>query len=38
VLRGASWATRERMKVPTLRTYAQPECDGGFYGFRTCAL
>lgn len=37
-LRGASWATRERMKVPTFRGFARPGRDGGFYGFRTCAL
>jgi ergothioneine biosynthesis protein EgtB len=37
-LRGASWATRERMKHATFRGYARPERDGGFYGFRTCAL
>jgi gamma-glutamyl hercynylcysteine S-oxide synthase len=37
-LRGASWATRERMKVPTFRGFARPERDGGFFGFRTCAL
>jgi gamma-glutamyl hercynylcysteine S-oxide synthase len=37
-LRGASWATRERMKVPTFRGFARPERDGGFYGFRTCAV
>ncbi len=37
-LRGASWATRERMKVPTFRGFARAERDGGFYGFRTCAL
>jgi gamma-glutamyl hercynylcysteine S-oxide synthase len=37
-LRGASWATRERMKLPTFRGYAKPEQDAGFYGFRTCAL
>jgi gamma-glutamyl hercynylcysteine S-oxide synthase len=38
VLRGASWATRERMKQSTFRGFARPERDGGFYGFRTCAL
>ena len=37
-LRGASWATRERMKVPTFRGFARPEQDDGFFGFRTCAL
>jgi gamma-glutamyl hercynylcysteine S-oxide synthase len=38
VLRGACWATRERMKQPTFRGFARPERDGGFYGFRTCAV
>ncbi len=38
VLRGASWATRERMKQPTFRGFARPERDDGFYGFRTCSL
>ena len=37
-LRGASWATRERMKQTTFRGFARPECDDGFFGFRTCAL
>jgi gamma-glutamyl hercynylcysteine S-oxide synthase len=37
-LRGASWATRERMKQTTFRGYARPERDGGFFGFRTCSL
>lgn len=37
-LRGASWATRERMKVESFRGFARPERDAGFYGFRTCAL
>jgi gamma-glutamyl hercynylcysteine S-oxide synthase len=38
VLRGASWATRGRMKQPSFRGFARPERDGGFYGFRTCAV
>jgi gamma-glutamyl hercynylcysteine S-oxide synthase len=37
VLRGASLATRMRAKLPTFRGFAQPQMDGGFYGFRTCA-
>ncbi len=37
-LRGASWATRERMKQPTFRGFARPERDNGFFGFRTCSL
>lgn len=37
-LRGASWATRARMKAPSFRGFARPERDDGFYGFRTCAL
>ena len=37
-LRGASWATRERMKVPSFRGFARPERDDGFFGFRTCAV
>jgi gamma-glutamyl hercynylcysteine S-oxide synthase len=36
-LRGASWATRERLKIPSFRGFARPERDAGFYGFRTCA-
>jgi gamma-glutamyl hercynylcysteine S-oxide synthase len=38
VLRGASFATRARMKQPKFRGFARPESDAGFYGFRTCAL
>jgi gamma-glutamyl hercynylcysteine S-oxide synthase len=37
-LRGASWATRERMKVPSFRHFARPQRDGGFVGFRTCSV
>ncbi|NJM43156.1 MAG: ergothioneine biosynthesis protein EgtB [Brachymonas sp.] len=36
-LRGASWATRERMKIPSFRGFARPARDGGFFGFRTCS-
>jgi iron(II)-dependent oxidoreductase len=38
VLRGASFATRARMKHPRARFWALPNRDDGFVGFRTCAL
>ena len=38
VQRGASFATRSRMKHPKARAWALPEHDDGFVGFRTCAL
>ena len=38
VLRGGSFATRARMKQPSFRGFALPQQDGGFWGFRTCAL
>jgi ergothioneine biosynthesis protein EgtB len=38
VQRGASFATRARMKHPKARWWASPERDEGFVGFRTCAL
>jgi gamma-glutamyl hercynylcysteine S-oxide synthase len=38
VLRGASFATRARMKQPTFRGFALPQSDAGFWGFRTCAV
>jgi ergothioneine biosynthesis protein EgtB len=38
VLRGASFATRARMKHPRARSWALPQQDEGFVGFRTCAL
>jgi gamma-glutamyl hercynylcysteine S-oxide synthase len=38
VLRGASFATRARMKQATFRGFAMPQVDGGFWGFRTCAV
>ncbi|HSV84558.1 MAG TPA: SUMF1/EgtB/PvdO family nonheme iron enzyme [Ramlibacter sp.] len=38
VQRGASFATRARMKHPRARWWALPERDEGFVGFRTCAL
>ena len=38
VLRGASFATRARMKNPKFRAFALPDRDGMFCGFRSCAL
>jgi gamma-glutamyl hercynylcysteine S-oxide synthase len=38
VLRGASFATRARMKHPKFRYAALPESDAMFAGFRSCAL
>jgi gamma-glutamyl hercynylcysteine S-oxide synthase len=38
VVRGASFATRDRMKHPRARCWALPERDEQFVGFRTCAL
>ena len=38
VQRGASFATRARMKHPRRRAFALPERDDGFSGFRSCAL
>ena len=38
VLRGASFATRTRMKNAKNRRWALPEDDQGFVGFRTCAI
>jgi gamma-glutamyl hercynylcysteine S-oxide synthase len=38
VLRGGSFATRARMKQPSFRGFALPQSDGGFWGFRTCAV
>lgn len=38
VLRGASFATRWRMKHPKFRGFAPPQRDDGFYGFRTCTV
>ena len=38
VLRGASFATRERMKHPRFRNFQLPQCDQMFCGFRSCAL
>jgi ergothioneine biosynthesis protein EgtB len=38
VLRGASFATRKRMKHPRQRCFALPGQDDFFVGFRTCAV
>ena len=38
VQRGASFATRSRMKHPRARWWALPGRDDGFVGFRTCAI
>ncbi len=38
VLRGASFATRARMKNPKYRNFYLPERDDLFCGFRSCAL
>ena len=38
VLRGASFATRPRMRAPCYRNFYMPERDDIFAGFRTCAL
>ncbi|MEZ0309177.1 MAG: hypothetical protein ACAH21_14735, partial [Ramlibacter sp.] len=38
VQRGASFAARSRMKHPKFRSFALPERDDAFVGFRTCAL
>ena len=38
VLRGASFATRARMKNPKFRNFALPENDEIFVGFRSCSL
>ena len=38
VLRGASFATRSRMKHPKYRNFFLPERDDIFVGFRSCAL
>jgi ergothioneine biosynthesis protein EgtB len=38
VQRGASFATRSRMRHVKARWWALPERDEGFVGFRTCAL
>ena len=38
VLRGASFATRARLKSPKFRAWALPDNDRAFTGFRTCAV
>lgn len=38
VLRGASFATRARMKHPRFRGFALPAWDEGFVGFRSCSM
>jgi gamma-glutamyl hercynylcysteine S-oxide synthase len=38
VLRGASFATRERVNNPRFRRFLAPERDDVFNGFRSCAL
>ncbi|MEO8542380.1 MAG: SUMF1/EgtB/PvdO family nonheme iron enzyme [Burkholderiaceae bacterium] len=38
VMRGASFASRERMKHPRFRYFQLPQCDQLFSGFRSCAL
>ena len=38
VLRGASFATRARMKSPKFRQFSRPERDEMFCGFRSCEL
>ena len=38
VLRGASFATRERMKHPRFRNFQLAQNDQIFCGFRSCAL
>ena len=38
VLRGASFATRERMRNPKFRAFELPQRDDVFCGFRSCAV
>ena len=38
VLRGASFATRARLRSAKVRGFAMPARDNGFFGFRTCTL
>lgn len=37
-VRGASFATRQRLRSPKFRNFCLPERDDPFVGFRTCAL
>ncbi len=38
VLRGASFATRERMRSAKFRRFLRPEQDAAFSGFRSCSI
>jgi len=38
VLRGTSFATRARLRLPRRRGFALPDRDDAFIGFRTCAI
>jgi formylglycine-generating enzyme required for sulfatase activity len=38
VLRGASWVTRRRRRLPAARRFVAPGHDGAFAGFRSAAL
>jgi formylglycine-generating enzyme required for sulfatase activity len=38
VMRGASVLTVPRLKHPRARSFASPECDTTFVGFRSCSL
>ena len=38
VLRGYSFVTPERLRLPRWRAFAAPGRDDGFFGFRTCAI
>ncbi|MDP3082510.1 MAG: hypothetical protein Q8N44_02290, partial [Rubrivivax sp.] len=38
VLRGASWMTRARQRLPSARRFAAPDSDTMFCGFRSCAF
>jgi iron(II)-dependent oxidoreductase len=37
VLRGASFATRQRMRQPKFRNFELPQANHVFAGFRSCA-
>ncbi|MDB5727000.1 MAG: egtB, partial [Noviherbaspirillum sp.] len=37
-VRGASFATRQRLRSPKFRNFLQPEDSGMFVGFRSCAV
>jgi formylglycine-generating enzyme required for sulfatase activity len=36
--RGASFATRGRLRHPKARHGSAPSADAGFFGFRSCAI